>query len=183
MEKEIEVKVKIENISGLKKKLEEKGVVWGKPRIQVDKYYRLKKLLHEVQKPGSYIIRIREEEKAFLTLKGLTERYGVWDELETEISKPDQLEKILERIGYVNVVTLHKRRTSGKYGKFSLEIDEIKELGDYLEAEAIGTEGERLQKEITEFFISLDLNKSNIERRGYPEIVLQDQGERYEGQI
>ena len=182
MDKEIEVKVKIESVEAVKKKLEGIGVKWEKAKTQVDSYFRLKDLVNAVQKPGSYILRIRRDAKNFFTLKALTDRRGVWDEYETGISDPDQLEKILTKIGFVNVLTLHKIRTSGKYKDLSLEIDEIKELANYLEAEAIGTNGEKLQEKIKKLFLSLGLKEKNVERRGYPEIILESRGYKYEGQ-
>jgi len=180
--KEIEVKVKIGNVAEVKKTLEKLGVGWSKPKKQIDSYFRLKNQATATQKPGSYILRIRREDKASFTLKALTDRYGVWEEYETKIDDADELEKILLKIGFVEVLTLHKKRTSGKYGKFSLEVDEIKELGNYLEVEVRGQNGEKLQAEIKNLFLKVGLPEKNIERRGYPEIILGSRGLKFEGQ-
>jgi len=51
-----------------------------------------------------------------------------------------------------------------------------------LEVEVIGTDGEKLQAEIKEFFKKLGLPQSDIERRGYPEIVMEEQGVKFIGQ-
>src|SRR4030043_1105380 len=160
-QKEIEVKVKLNNASKVKKLLENLGVKWSAPKSQIDTYYKLKTLVKETLKPGSYILRIRRNNKSSFTLKALTGQYGVWEEYETEIENPKSLEKILAKVGFVVVLTLHKKRVSGKYKKFNLELDQIKELGNFLEAEAISHDGKKLQQEITQFFLKIGLSKKN----------------------
>lgn len=179
---EIEVKVKLDSVEKLKKSIEKLGATWSKTKIQVDTYYKYHTDVDAVEKPGSFILRVRRDAKNKLTYKAFTDRRGVWEELETVIEDPDQMEKILQKTGFVNVLTLHKKRTSTKYQQFSLEIDEIEELGDFLEAEIIGEDGEKLQAEINEFFLSLGLNSENIDRRGYPEMYFKARGKKYEGQ-
>jgi predicted adenylyl cyclase CyaB len=92
------------------------------------------------------------------------------------------MEKILDKLRYNCVLTFHKKRTSARYKKFGLEIDEVEELGNYLEVEAIGTDGEKLQEEIKDLFRKIGLPEENIERRGYPEIVMEAQGVKFIGQ-
>lgn len=179
---EIEVKVKIGDLPKLKKDIENLGATWSEPKLQVDDYYKLAADANAVQKPGSFILRIRREKGAKFTIKVLTTRRGVWEEHETGVDNPDELEKILEKSGFVKVLSFHKRRTSTKYKEFSLEIDEIDELGDFMEAEVIGEDGEKLQNEIKEFFLSLKLDPEKIDRRGYPEMYFEARGHKYEGQ-
>src|SRR3990172_12770934 len=118
---EIEVKVKIDDLPKLKKDIENLGATWSETKTQVDAYYKQKDDVGAVQKPGSFILRVRRDSKAKLTFKAFTDRRGVWEELETTIDDPDAMEKILEKSGFVNVLTLHKKRTSTKYQQFSLE--------------------------------------------------------------
>ncbi len=179
---EIEVKVKIDDLPKLKKDIENLGAGWSETKIQVDAYFKRKEDVDSVQRPGSFILRVRRDSKAKLTFKAFTDRRGVWEELETTIDDPGAMEKILEKSGFVNVLTLHKRRTSTKYQQFSLEIDEIEELGDFLEAEVMGEDGEKLQEEIKQFFLSLGLSPEKIDRRGYPEMIFESQGQKFEGQ-
>ncbi len=179
---EIEVKVKIDDLSKLKKGIESLGATWSETKTQVDSYFKQKDDVDAVQKPGSFILRVRRDSKVKLTFKAFTDRRGVWEELETGIEDPDVMEKILEKTGFVNVLTLHKKRTSTKYQQFSLEIDEIEELGDFLEAEVMGEDGEKLQEEIKQFFLSLGLSADKIDRRGYPEMIFEERGQKFEGQ-
>jgi len=179
---EIEVKVRIDNLPKLKKDIEKLGSTWSATQTQVDAYYKYKDDVNAVQRPGSFILRIRRDNRAKLTFKAFTDRRGVWEEYETVVSDPEALEKMLEKSGFIKVLTLHKRRTSSKYQHFSLEIDEIEELGDFLEAEVMGDDGEKLQEEIKQFFLSLGLSPDKIDRRGYPEMIFEDRGQKFEGQ-
>lgn len=179
---EIEVKVKLDDVQNLKKSIEKLGATWSETKTQVDAYYKYHTQVDEIERPGSFILRVRRDAKNKFTYKAFTDRRGVWEELETVIEDPEQMEKILQKSGFVNVLTLHKKRTSAKYQQFSLEIDEIEELGDFLEAEIIGEDGEKLQAEIKEFFLSLGLNPKNIDRRGYPEMYFEARVKKYEGQ-
>src|SRR4030042_2915650 len=172
-EREIEVKIKLDDVSQAKKKIAALGVLWSKPQTLIDKYFRPKGKERETQRPGSFVVRIRRANENSLTIKGLTNRRGVWEEYETKIGDAEAMEKILDKLGYNCVLTFHKKRTSARYRDFGLEIDEGEELGNYLEVEAIGTDGEKLQEEIKELFKRLELPESNIERRGYPEIVME----------
>lgn len=178
----MEIEVKIDDLPKLKKDIEKLGASWSEPQTQVDAYYKYRDDVNAVQKPGSFILRVRRDQKAKLTFKAFTDRRGVWEEYETAVSDPDQLEEMLEKSGFVNVLTLHKKRTSTKYQQFSLEIDEIEELGNFLEAEIIGDDGEKLQERIKEFFLSLGLSSEKIDRRGYPEMIFEAQGQKFEGQ-
>ncbi len=179
---EIEVKVKLDSDEKLKKSIEKLGAAWSATKTQVDAYYKYHTQVDEIEKPGSFILRVRRDAKNKVTYKAFTDRRGVWEEYETVIEDPEAMEKILQKTGFVNVLTLHKKRTSAKYQQFSLEIDEIEELGNFLEAEIIGEDGEKLQAEINEFFLSLGLDSKNIDRRGYPEMYFEARGKKYEGQ-
>ncbi len=179
---EIEVKVKLNNLAKLRKDIENLGVAWSEPKTQVDAYYKYKTDIGKIEGPGSFILRVRRDSKNKLTFKAFTDRRGVWEEIETGIEDPAATEKILEKTGFVNVLTLHKKRSSTHYQQFSLEIDEIEELGNFLEAEVIGEDGEKLQGEIKEFFLSLGLDADKIDRRGYPEMYFEARGHKYAGQ-
>ena len=104
-EREIEVKIKLDGVVQVKKKLEGLGVTWHRPQTLIDKYFRPKGKERETQKPGSFIVRIRRANENFLTIKGLTDRKGVWEEYETKIEDPEAMEKILDKLGFSCVVT------------------------------------------------------------------------------
>ena len=173
---EVEVKAKVENLDEIRTILESMGATFTGKLYQKDSVNKLKGEEKNVE-PGSFMLRIREErDKNYLTFKAFTDRFGAWEEYETEILDPREMDKILKRVGFVTVMTLTKEREPGKIGKYSFNLDKIKELGDYIEVEIISDDSKSAQEEIMKFLKSLGINKDQFERRGYPEIVYAKEG-------
>jgi adenylate cyclase class 2 len=176
---EIEVKAKVSSLIMIKKKLQKRGVHFGKPDKQVDHYFKQKGKEKEPQGPGSALLRVRESGKRLeLTVKKLTDRKGVWEEYEVTASDKN-IFKILHAIGFVEVFTITKTRTEGTYKQYQICLDNIKELGNYIEVEKFGTNGEKIQKEIIFFLTSLGIQEKQIERRGYAQILFMNMGVKY----
>ena len=104
---EIETKIKVDNLNDAKKKLVSLGATFSHTTRQIDDYYKEKGKEKETQRPGSFLLRIRKQkEKSQLAFKALTNKTGVWIEHETDISKPEEVEKILEFLNYVKIPLL-----------------------------------------------------------------------------
>lgn len=131
---EIEVKARVKNLSDMAKRLEKLGARFEEEEHQDDYYFKEHGKEKEVQRAGSVLLRIRHSEHGnFFTLKGLTEKVGCWEEYETEVGDADETRKILERIGYSEVLQINKKRRKGGLGEFELCLDSVKQLGNYLE--------------------------------------------------
>lgn len=179
---EIEVKAKVPNLTPIKKKFQKMGVRFGKSVKQIDHYFKLEGKEKESQGPGSALLRIRQQGgKIELTVKKLTNRKGVWEEYEVTVSNKN-IFVILAALGFVPVFTITKIRETGVYGHFNLCLDTIKELGNYIEVEKFGKNGEKIQNEIVTLLHSLGIKDSQIERRGYAQILFQKMGVRYSGE-
>ncbi len=178
---EIEVKVKVENLEEVKKKLESIGAKFGSPKKQVDNYYKQKGKEMELQKAGSFLLRIRSEnEKSILTMKLLTGKQGVWEEYETEISNKKDMERILEKLGFVKVISKVKTREQGKLNEFEVNLDKIEGLGDFVEFELISDNSEEAKKRILRLIEKLKLPKENIIHKGYARLLFEKMGVEYE---
>ncbi len=176
---EIEVKAKIEKLLPLQKLLEKQGLRFGKAQKQVDHYFKMRGHEEEPQGPGSVLLRIREcDNKLIVTLKGLTARKGVWEETEVEASDKN-IFAIFKALGYCEILKLQKIRRTAHYKKYTVALDKIQGLGDYIEVERIGRNGEKIQAEIIDWLKSLGIQQRQIERRGYVQILLMRQGVRY----
>ena len=93
---EVEVKVKVDNLEDIRKKLIEIGAKFTHSNTQEDKYFKKPGFENRTQGPGDFVARIRKQgEKNTLTTKTLTEILGAWVEHETEIKKPEAVEKML----------------------------------------------------------------------------------------
>jgi adenylate cyclase class IV len=68
-EREIEVKIKLDNVAQAKKKIADLGVSWSKPQTLIDKYYRPKGKERDTQRPGSFVVRIRRANETVLAVK------------------------------------------------------------------------------------------------------------------
>lgn len=59
------------------------------------------------------------------------------DEFETEITNPEQLQKIFNVLNFKRVVTVEKKREVYEYGMFEVSMDEVTDLGYFVEVEAL----------------------------------------------
>ncbi|MBN2112484.1 class IV adenylate cyclase [Candidatus Woesearchaeota archaeon] len=178
---EIETKAKVEDLSEIKKKLIDLGAEFFYTEQQDDSYYKPKGKEMADQGPGDFITRIREGKKNQLAIKELTNRAGVWHEYETDISNVEQAKKILEKLGLVNIFDVNKKREHGKLDGMSLCLDDIKQLGKYLEVEVIGEDGEDGKKRIDSLFKKLGIKQSQVEHKGYARIIHERMGVRIRG--
>lgn len=180
---EIEVKAKVDDLEKIRKRLESEGAKFGNTVEQVDTYFKPKDFSSKTEGPGDWILRIRREgNNKTLTLKALTEVLGAWIEHETVIESEEQAIRIAQAMGLVNVFTFHKKRTRGEYEKFELCIDNVRELGTYLEVALEPDEScekEALRGTIIEFLKSLGIEEKDIERRGYGEIMGEKMGHKF----
>lgn len=179
---EIETKIKTDDLKGLKKKLESLGAKFTHTVKQSDEYYKQKGREMETQKPGSFILRIREQpDKSMFCIKVLTETTGAWIEHETKIEKPAELRKILGLAGFSKIFTITKERTYGKLDNFEICLDKIKELGNYAEFEIIADDAAKGKRTIHELFKKLNVSEKDVEHRGYAAIISQNMGVKFEG--
>ncbi len=182
---EVETKVKVKDLTQVKNKLISMGAVFDKEKAQADHYYKPKGREKETQCPGSFIVRVRKmQQKSFLTVKLLTNVVGAWEEHETEINNSEVMRKILEKIGFSHVFSINKTRSAGKLGEFEVCIDDVKELGKYLEI-ALDSEDlknkEEAKEKIDKLIAELGFDKPDVEHRGYAAIISQNMGIKFEG--
>jgi len=180
---EIEVKVRLKNLESVKNRLIERGAVFKEPVVQEDMYFKPGNFdPKKVQGPGDFIVRIRKEERKHrLTLKALTDILGAWREHETKIENPKEMENILKAANFTNVFTLNKTRVLGKLGEFEICMDDVKELGKFMEVGLISEEKEKPRNRIVEFLKELGFEEKDIEKRGYGEIIGEKLGHKFDG--
>jgi len=179
---EVEVKARVKDLAALKAKLESMGAKFGRTAQQRDSYFKPKGFDKKPEGPGSWIVRIREDgSKRTLTLKALTEVLGAWKEYETGIDNSEQACKLLETMGLTNTFTLNKIRIYGKLGEFEVLLDDVKELGKYLEVALESDEKDKSREKILKLMKGIGVNEKDIEKRGYGEIMGEKLGHRFGG--
>ncbi|MBW2993189.1 class IV adenylate cyclase [Candidatus Woesearchaeota archaeon] len=172
---EIEARVRVKDFEKLKQELINLGASFGDTKKQEDRYfYNKEQLAKEVKGPGSFVLRIRKSDKCFLTYKAFTDQLGAWDEHEVLIDDFDVMNTILLKSDFVQIIQVIKSRTKGNLGEYELCLDEIKDLGTFMEIQLIGEDKEDARQKLLALLNKLGFSKEDIEHRGYPEIMLAD---------
>lgn len=148
------------------------------PVPQRDVYYAERGFRDRVLGPGSAITRIRyTPSEVTLNMKRLTGHGGIWEEVETRIQDGDVAERIMAAMGAELAVVVRKTRRSGQFGEVEVQIDDVEELGTYLEvAVQVDQDTHRARELIDRLLRDLDIPAHRVELRGYPVILLEQQG-------
>lgn len=175
MRKEIEVKAKVTDLESLTLRLEAKGIVLSEPIIQNDETFVDKNYGdYEKFQPGKNILRIRENNGKFLfTLKQPQSNELDAIERETDIDNSVEFKEALLLMGYKPVVEIHKVRRRAKYMDYEICLDEVKELGIFVEVEKITEDvnaGE-VQEELFRLLEGLGVKREDRITNGYDTLV------------
>jgi len=178
---EVEAKVELKDLEEIKKKLISLGAKFFKEKKQDDIFFYKKGAENKVQGPGDFVLRIRESDKNTFTFKALTDRTGFWVEHETEISSPREMKIILEKTGFVEMTAMHKKRIPGELGEFELCLDDVKELGKFLEVALESEEGEKSERKLVDFLKKLEFDEKEIIHKGYGAMMFAKLGIKFDG--
>lgn len=181
MRKEIEVKARVLDLTELTKKLEGLRVSLSEPIIQNDETFVDQNYGDYAKfQPGKNVLRIRENNGKFIfTLKQPQSNELDCFERETEINDPKEFKEALLLMRYKPVVEIHKVRRKAKYKDYEICLDDVKELGAFVEVEKITDDenADKVQDELFSFLESLGVTKDNREMRGYDTLVYLKQTE------
>ena len=180
---EVEIKVKIDNFEEIKGKVSKIGKLI-KAIKQIDDYYTPTHRDFYARKPHPIEwLRIRtnpykvilEYDRSFNPKDDGSHDYA--EEYETEILDEKNLRKTLEFLDFKKVVTIEKEREYWMCGKIEVALDKIKELGDFIEAEAKGdfkNEAEA-KVECIKFLESLGIKdvEKNYIKQGYADMLIE----------
>ena len=114
-------------------------------------------------------LRIRKSgEDTILTYKGpkIDKISKSREEVEAFVS--GEIELILQRLGFKEFIKIKKKRRLYQYKEFTISIDDVEDLGEYIEVE-LKSENKEDVKKIDHLFDVLYLNS---ERRSYLELIL-----------
>lgn len=176
--REIEVKLKTDDLESLEKKLTDKGCVLSAPIHQHDIIYsRGGTSEWEQSKEGDIILRIRKQDnKVEFNLK--QQKTSELDNLEyeTKVDDPEALHQILLILGWKPEVEVKKVRRKGKLGKYEVCLDNVEQLGTYVELEKLADDNadpNKTQEELLQILESFGVPRSNLEVRGYDTMIFQ----------
>lgn len=174
--REIEVKAKIKNREELLKRLSDMGLVFENQKHQHDRVY----FPNGVEFTGANIIgqnilRIRTEEKdgqkkSMFALKYSASAALDKIEKEFEITDTNQMHEVILMLGHYLFIEIKKHRMTGKYKDYEICIDEVEDLGSFIEVEKIVEENidaTPILLELDTFLSGLDIDPADKTIHGY----------------
>ena len=169
MKSEIEVKAKVKDFEALISKLNEIGCVLSEPITQDDYVYNQKGVNLKDHSHNTPVLRIREQgNKIIFTLKKNRSNELDCIEKEVDVNDRDTMFDIFELLGFQKTVEVHKKRKKGNYHEYEICLDEVQDLGSFIEVEKISDEdGEKVQNELFDFLKMLGVEKEDRVLVGY----------------
>lgn len=182
---EIEIKISLterefENIKEKIKTIAE----FVKKSQQADEYFTpVHRNFIEPNFPFEWLSIRKRGEKTILNYKHFYPENAVTathcDEFETEIKDKERLKKIFHVLDLKSLITVEKEREVYVHkDEFEIALDTVKELGHFIEIEAIKDLGsvEITREKLFEFAKNLGIDISKTDKRGYPFLLLKKNG-------
>ena len=177
--REIEIKLRVDNLEELEKKLTDSGLVISKEIAQHDVIYSNTKDTHSFVESyeGCIILRIRKENGVSIINLKKQRSYEMDNiEYETEVKDGEAIHNILLLLGWTPEVEVKKVRKKGKLKEYEICLDRVEKLGDFVELEKLTDENADPEKVREELFKELEkfgLTKDQEETKGYDTQIYQ----------
>lgn len=167
---EVEIKLPVSDRDKLGSDLEAIGFAKGKLVREEDIYFTSE--MRDFKKRDEAFRIRRRDDQAVVTYKGpkIDQVSMTRKELETGIEDADVFEEILGAIGFKSVLPVKKLRRYYRLGNMTACVDQVEELGDFLELEVIvpkESERENALNQIESFLERLGHNMAETTRRSY----------------
>jgi adenylate cyclase class 2 len=168
---EVELRARIKNKEDIISRLTKLGAVRSGEKELTDYYFGDIGLYEKVG--HSFWIRLRVEgDKVELAYKGSTSKDGIYEEYEQELQDLDIALAILTKMGLTNEITAKKKRISFKLDDISIEIDDFREWGIFIEAETISESDDK--SKLYKLFEKLGISKEDVFEKGYITLMLEE---------
>ena len=136
---EIEAKLKVDSLSETENKLGELDAEFLAEQLQTDYFFDD---VNSTLTNTDQCLRLRKQmveksESCFLTYKGSKEKSNLKrrKEIESEITDADSIHKLLQALGYEQVLIVEKKRRLWLFGNCEVALDHLPLLGDFVEIE------------------------------------------------
>jgi len=173
---EIEVKASVDDPKKMERSLIELGATPIGIESQADTYYNAP---HRDFGKTDEALRIRVQDgKSVLTYKGpkIDMVSKTRKEVQTEIKDTDNMGNILSYLGFFPVATVSKKRKNFRIGDFYISLDDVRNLGNFIEVEiSVKDQGNYQEKveSIFRFIAKLGINRESTIRKSYLEMILE----------
>ncbi len=173
---EIEVKAHLKNKEIIMQNLRDKGCVFEDAIVQNDTVFTQKIGSFEIYDTNEIFLRIRikNNSKIIFTAKKTLHTGLDCLEYETEISSYKQMYDALIIMGYKEALRINKTRIITHYNGCEICIDEVEDLGSFIEMEKLCEEGDskKIQEELFGFLQSVGVSKDDRVFNGYDDLLL-----------
>ena len=173
---EVETKVKIRDVSKLRKKIQKIGRL-VKKESRMDDYFAIK-----IKGYPKKAFRIRDDGKAYVVnFKKWLKKYWskdivVKEEFEFKIKEPKHFLALMKDLGFVEWMKKIKSSesyVSKKDKRLVIEINKVKHLGYFMEMEYLSrkSEMEKAKKKIRQALKELEIKPDQIDNTGYTKML------------
>jgi len=175
--KEYEVKVRVNDLSSVRKALINLGAVFKGRLVEEDYYIDLSNCTTLENRDVVFRVRVRlsnEVKEGELTLKGPRQSRDikVREELNVKLDKPEELINMMVRLGF-KVINLTKEREVYALNNMNVYLDSVRGLGEFMEVEAFNVRSDDEFKALLDELISkLDLKQAEVLSSSYIEMLL-----------
>ena len=174
MNLEVEIRAKVNDFTEIKKALEKIRADFIKSETQTDRVFGASKFLDSDNMiiEGGLSARIREVDgKRTLEFKEILREKGGM-ELSCEVSSSELAEELLKKLDFEEAFTIKKLRESYSYKDFTICLDRLEQLGNFIEIEKI-TSPDKMEKEKKECLNLLNTIApgAKIETRKYGDLI------------
>ena len=170
MRKEIEVKARVRDLEAVATKLVNLGCSLSEPMVQDDTIFINFDGEYTDYSPGTNFLRLRRSKgKVLFTIKQPQSNELDCIEHETEIADPEEFAAALLLMGYREVMRYSKSRRKANYREYEICLDEVSNLGTFVEVEKITEteDAETVQNELFNFLESLGARREDRIVQGY----------------
>lgn len=160
---EIEIKATFDNKEKLKKSLKSIGAKPEKTKHQIDEYYNHPS--RDTRKTNEYVrLRYNNGENKGIFAYHINISDGVNKEFEVPVEDIKTFKKILEGLNFPLLGVIDKKRETFKFKDFTITIDEVKDIDNFIEIETDGEESEIESKKAKciELLEKIGLSKKNL---------------------
>lgn len=176
---EVEVKAHVKGFNDIISKLDQIGATKSDTEHQIDTYFN-NLMLRDFQKTDE-ALRIRnttinnEKSMIILTYKGakIDSTSKTRKEIEVEITEANNMSSILENLGFKKVADVEKMRVSYLLDEYIITLDEVNDVGKFVEIEKDINEDQDFEDTLNEIFSlykKLGIH-DGFERRSYLELM------------
>lgn len=168
--REIEVKARVHDTTALIEKLTARGITLSSPLKQHDVVFARPGAIDNDPSENWLRIRTQDDTKHFFTLKRSVTGDLDSIEHETVVESEDETRSIIHYLGYELYSDLTKVRRKGVLDDLEICIDELPNLGTFIELEKLAPDDAKasvIQNNLWSILETLGINRSDEETSGY----------------